>query len=43
MTLSNIIAAIVIYILFTFGKWKVPIIKKEEALVEESVVLSEHE
>lgn len=43
MTLSNIIAAIVIYVLFTFGKWKVPIIKKEEAIVEESVILSEHE
>ncbi|MEF3245645.1 MAG: MATE family efflux transporter [Caldisericaceae bacterium] len=35
MTLSNIIASIVLYVIFTFGKWKTPIIKKEEILIEE--------
>lgn len=43
MTLSNIIASIVLYVLFTFGKWKVPIIKKEEIILEESAMLEEQE
>ncbi|MGC9100146.1 MAG: MATE family efflux transporter [Caldisericum sp.] len=43
MTLSNVIAALVLYVFFTFGKWKVPIIKPEELTVEESLIVGEHE
>ncbi|BAL80825.1 MATE family efflux transporter [Caldisericum exile] len=40
MTLSNIIAAVVLYVFYTFGKWKVPIIKKEEIFIEESAIIT---
>ncbi|MGB9793489.1 MATE family efflux transporter [Caldisericum exile] len=43
MTLSNVIAALVLYVFFTFGKWKVPIIKPEELTVEESLIVGGHE
>jgi len=43
MTLSNIISAIVIYILFTFGNWKVPLIKHEEISVSEQILFTEEE
>ncbi|MGB9855120.1 MAG: MATE family efflux transporter [Caldisericum exile] len=43
MTLSNVIAALVLYVFFTFGKWKVPIIKPEKLTVEESLIVGEHE
>jgi putative MATE family efflux protein len=43
MTLSNIVAGIAVYVMFTFGKWKKPVIKKGTEVVEENIVITGRE
>jgi len=43
MTLSNIVAGIAVYVMFTFGKWKKPVIKKGTEVIEENIVISGRE
>lgn len=43
MTLSNIVAGIAVYVMFTFGKWKKPVIKKGTEVIEENIVITGRE